>query len=129
MEAHEQPVSIPGNWDFPKGGFKPHDKDMRSALLRELQEETGSCSYTILHEFDEKIIFDFPPESDNPYTRQETSMFLVEYTGDGSDLRPQDEEIDRAEFFSQEQVLDLVPFPESQAFFRRKVLNVIENSR
>jgi predicted metal-binding protein/ADP-ribose pyrophosphatase YjhB (NUDIX family) len=114
-------VSIPGNWDFPKGGLKPHDNDLKSALLRELQEETGSCSYTILHEFDEKITFDFPPELNNRYTGQETTMFLVEYTGDGSDLQPQDEEIDRVEFFSQEHVLELIPFPESQAFFKRRV--------
>lgn len=115
MEAGGQ--EIPSVWDFPKGGVKPEDPDLQSALLRELWEETGSSQYRILYKFDDKLIFAFPKDLGIPYTHQETSMFLVEYTGDGTDLSTQDEEVDAVEFFSTQEVIERLPFYESRNFF------------
>jgi putative (di)nucleoside polyphosphate hydrolase len=116
---------IPGVWDFPKGGVSAEDSNLQTALVRELQEETGSSQYRIVHEFTEKIVFVFPENHGSRYTEQETSMFLVEYCGDGTDLQPQDEEIDAVAFFPPEEIFERVPFPESKTFFaahRKKII-------
>ncbi len=121
METQPAPVSISGDWDFPKGGLRSPEEPRRTALLRELQEETGSQYYTILHEFEEKLTFEFPQEFTIPYARQETTMYLVQYTGDGTDLSPQDEEIDQVRFFPPAKVLEQVSFEESRAFFKKHI--------
>lgn len=44
-------------WDFPKGGVEKSDKNLIGAILRELEEETGSTDYKIMKQLDEKISF------------------------------------------------------------------------
>ena len=51
MNTGKGPVSIPGVWDFPKGGMQETETAIE-AVLRELREETGSQSYQILRQFD-----------------------------------------------------------------------------
>lgn len=40
-----------GEWDFPKGGVKHTDNDLESAMLRELEEETGSKKFKVISQF------------------------------------------------------------------------------
>ncbi len=122
MESVTGPRSIPGHWDFPKGGIITTDTSPHTAIMRELREETGSQQYHILHEFQERMRFDFPSGHAAMYTRQETIMFLAEYTGDETDLCPQDEEIDQLAFFGPDDVLTRVPFEESQTFFVKHIV-------
>lgn len=93
-------ITIPGEWDYPKGGLEADDVDLESALMRELQEETGSTNYEIIRELPEEICFSFPPvlAAKLGLERQETTMFLVRYCDDGTDLQPIDEEIDQLAF-------------------------------
>jgi putative (di)nucleoside polyphosphate hydrolase len=111
--------SIPGEWDFPKGGIKPSDSDLASAAMRELHEETGSNQFGIMREFSERICFTFTPADQEKlgYQRQETAMFHAEYQGNGSDLHPQDEEIAKTCFVSFEEALALLAHQESRDFF------------
>ncbi|MFS0871024.1 NUDIX hydrolase [Paenibacillus xylanilyticus] len=114
---------IKGTWDFPKGGMEAQDKSMEAALLRELEEETGSTRYTITKQIGETIVFDFDAVTQERlgYKGQETTMFLVQYTGDGTDLEPHDDEIDDIRWVSIDCVAPLL-FPEARLFFEKYVL-------
>lgn len=119
MDARVVAIEIEGEWDFPKGGIKRDDLDLKKAILRELREETGSDQYLIIKEFREKITFTFPPAIRDKlgYQSQETTMFLVEYVGDKSDLKPQDEEIDEIRFLSKEEAMNRLHHQEMKEFF------------
>lgn len=126
MNSKNGPEDTLGRWDFPKGGVKSSDMNLNEAILRELKEETGSDQYKIITEFDEKISFKFPPDIQEKlgYQKQEVTMFLVEYTGDESDLQPQDEEIDNIALFSRDEVVDLISHKEPLEFFEKYIPNI-----
>ncbi|MBD3922499.1 NUDIX hydrolase [Paenibacillus sp. PR3] len=115
---------ISGKWDFPKGGMEQGDIDVEQALFRELKEETGSSQFVIRRRFEQKIcfVFDAIVREKLGLERQETTMFLVEYTGDGTDLAPQDDEIDEVRWFHVDEISELL-FPEAWAFFEQNVRN------
>ncbi len=121
MDGKAGVEQIEGVWDFPKGGVKAHDASPEQALFRELAEETGSSRYHISHQFEEKIRFSFLPEDQLKlgFEGQETAMFLCAYEGDGSDLQPQDEEIDQVCFVPRSKMLETLAHSESRAFFGR----------
>jgi putative (di)nucleoside polyphosphate hydrolase len=123
MDSKSGAEDIPGEWDFPKGGVKSSDIDLREAILRELKEETGSEQYKIVKKCDEKIRFTFSQsvQSKIGFIGQETTMFQVEYIGDRSDLQPEDSEIDQVSFFPKSRVLNILYHEDSREFFRRFV--------
>jgi putative (di)nucleoside polyphosphate hydrolase len=122
MEGQSGPEQISGEWDFPKGGVKSTDSNVE-AILRELKEETGSNAYNIIKEYNEKICFSFSTfiQQKIGYKDQETTMFLVEYTGDRGDLQPQDEEISQVLFFPKSNVLDRLYHEDSKRFYKEFV--------
>lgn len=114
---------IKGMWDFPKGGMEPQDQSVKEALLRELEEETGSTNYTILKQYPEKIVFEFDPATRAAigYEGQETTMFSVRYDGDGTELAPQDDEIEEIRWFTLGSAMPLL-FPEAKQFVENHIL-------
>ncbi|MDO8408965.1 MAG: RNA pyrophosphohydrolase [Phenylobacterium sp.] len=54
-------AAAPNNWQFPQGGVDP-DEDLQTAALRELAEETGVRTVTLLGRTDGWLTYDFPPE-------------------------------------------------------------------
>ena len=50
----------PYNWQFPQGGVDPGE-NLQDAALRELAEETGVTSATLLGRTDGWLAYDFPP--------------------------------------------------------------------
>jgi len=112
-----QPVA--GMWDFPKGGVKPSDESLTAALMRELLEETGSTPYELLYTYPQPVCFDFSPQDAAAlgFTSQHTHMFLCRYTGNGSDLTPQDGEIDSVRFVSRVEMYASLAHVESRHFF------------
>lgn len=109
--------NIVGHWDFPKGGVQESDEDLETAILRELNEETGSNKYKIIRKFDEKICFMFPKTQ--KYDRQETVMFYVEYLGDRGDFKSQDEEIDEIKFYNKDEVNSIICLEETLEFLNK----------
>ncbi len=109
---------IKGEWDFIKGGIEESEK-LFDALLRELQEETGSIEYNVIKEFHEKIRFDFPDEIKEKigYTKQETTMFLVEFLGDKNALHPNDDEISNITFVEEDKVVEILTHQNTRDYF------------
>lgn len=110
---------IKGEWDFVKGGVNENE-DLQKAMLRELEEETGSKSYKCIKQFNEKISFDFPPNLRTKigYDRQEMTMFHFEYVGDPNGLKPQDNEIDEMMFVEKEAILKKLTHFDTIKFFQ-----------
>jgi putative (di)nucleoside polyphosphate hydrolase len=60
-------IILPGcEWQMPQGGIDPGE-DPRRAARRELWEETGVTSATVLAEIDEWLAYDFPPYDGPPH--------------------------------------------------------------
>ncbi|MUK88826.1 NUDIX domain-containing protein [Ornithinibacillus sp. L9] len=110
-------------WDFVKGGVKLRDADLESALIRELEEETGTKSYKILNQFDEKLCFHFPEKirGEIGYDRQETTMFHVKYIGDKDKLIPHDDEIKDVQFVDRETAFCYLTHKDTKKYFKKQV--------
>lgn len=54
-------TSAPHNWQFPQGGIDAGE-DPLAASLRELEEETGIRSVSLLAQTPDWILYDFPPQ-------------------------------------------------------------------
>ncbi|WP_078596231.1 NUDIX domain-containing protein [Evansella clarkii] len=115
--------SIKGEWDFIKGGVEEGDKDLKSSILRELQEETGSNEYRIIKQFEEKICFSFPAaiKTETSYEKQETTMYLVEFLGNTEMLTPIDNEISDIKFIEKEKVLEILSHQDTKDFFLKNI--------
>ncbi len=107
--------SLVDHWDFPKGGIESRDQTPEAAILRELREETGSSQYKIVKAFEKKLCFDFPKA--HKYSKQETSMYLIEFLGKESDLRVDGKEIDQIGFYDIQAVKEKIKLPETKTFF------------
>lgn len=108
-----------GEWDFPKGGVRHTDNDLVTAILREIEEETGSTKFKVMKQFEDKIYFEFPEELKLKigYKNQGTTMFYVEYIGDRTDLDPKDNEIRQVQFFKIQDVLRVLSHDDTKNFF------------
>jgi len=122
-ESTSKLESFHPEWDFPKGGVKDGEP-LHKAILRELFEETGSTAYEILTELNDKICFSFDAHftSLTGYTEQVTTMFIVKYIGDRSDLKSLDEEIRAIQFVNKEHVLDFLIHEETKKCYKNTFL-------
>lgn len=121
INTNEGKEDILGEWDFVKGGIKEEDNDLRSSILRELKEETGSSEFNIIKQFNDNICFDFPEEIKVKigYEKQEIIMFLIEFFGDSSKLVPLDNEICTMKFLEKEELLKSLTHSETKTFFKK----------
>ncbi|MBU9719841.1 MULTISPECIES: NUDIX domain-containing protein [Bacillaceae] len=119
INTNQGKQEISGEWDFVKGGVEDSDQNLTEAVLRELYEETGSREYKIVKEFTEKICFEFPEEikSKIGYDKQETTMFLVELTGDANSLQPEDSEIWEFKLLEKNKVADVLTHQDTKDYF------------
>jgi putative (di)nucleoside polyphosphate hydrolase len=80
----------PHNWQFPQGGVDDGEA-LLDAALRELREETGVTSATLLGRTDDWIAYAFPPGHDGKkaargWKGQKQIWFAFRFTGDDSEI-------------------------------------------
>ncbi len=118
MDGKAGAEAIDPIWSFPMGGIKSGET-LDDAIWRELLEETGSNRYRVVSRLPD-FCFDFPTSvaAKLGTVSQRTHMFLVEYIGDGDDVAPQDDEIDKVEFHSIANAIELATFENVKAYLR-----------
>lgn len=75
-------------WQFPQGGVEK-DESEEVAILRELFEEIGTKSFKVLGEMDNYIKYKLPYNMQEKFRfqGQEQKYFLLQFTGDDSEFR------------------------------------------
>jgi len=82
---------VPGNWQLPQGGVD-EGEDLRAAVLRELEEEIGTCHAEILAEHPEWHLYDLPPHLigkafGGRYRGQRQRWFALRFLGGDDEIR------------------------------------------
>ena len=85
----DQPSSA---WQLPQGGIE-NGEPPRAAALRELQEETGARSVTVLAEASKWLTYELPHELagkvwNGKYRGQRQKWFAMRFTGDEREINP-----------------------------------------
>jgi putative (di)nucleoside polyphosphate hydrolase len=80
----------PHNWQFPQGGVD-EGEDLEAAALRELHEETGVSSATLLGRTGDWITYDYPPELAGTrrargFIGQKQVWFALRFTGEEAEI-------------------------------------------
>jgi putative (di)nucleoside polyphosphate hydrolase len=82
---------VPGRWQLPQGGVD-EGEDLRSAVLRELEEEIGTRNADIIAEHPDWHAYDLPPHLigqafGGRYRGQRQRWFALRFRGEESDIR------------------------------------------
>ena len=104
-------------WDFPGGGLEDNEEP-KVGILRELKEELGSDSFTIVKQSPINIKFEWPPEAVEAGYRkhgiywrgQEKYQFIAKYTGNITDLKLQESEIKKLKWEKYSELQDHLIF-------------------
>ena len=111
-------------WQFPQGGIDAGE-EVREALFRELEEEIGTDSVEVIHEYPDWISYDFPPriaKSMKPYIGQKQRYFLVKLNADAKiNLETEHPEFSDYKFVEVDEVLKL------SASFKQDVYETVIN--
>lgn len=112
--------SIAYEIDFVKCGLE-NEESNEAALLRELYEETGSKDYQIIEQINQKLHFSFPNDLAKKigYSHQQTTFFLVRYTGKTKEFKPIDCEIQSILFVSKDELIDTLTHQETKTFIQQ----------
>ena len=89
--GHRAGARGPHSWQFPQGGVD-EGEDWAVAARRELHEETGITSVSLLGETEGWITYDFPPEvlrgplRDRGFKGQKQKWFAMRFEGDDAEI-------------------------------------------
>lgn len=84
-------IDTPGEaWQMPQGGID-EGEDPEDAVMRELEEETGTALARIVDQTEDWLTYDLPPELrgtlwSGRYRGQKQKWFLLYFTGTDSDI-------------------------------------------
>lgn len=84
-------IDTPGEaWQMPQGGIDEAEEP-ESAVMRELEEETGTALARIVDQTEDWLTYDLPPELrgtlwSGRYRGQKQMWFLLYFTGTDSDI-------------------------------------------
>lgn len=117
-----QRKGFPEAWQLPQGGVDAGE-DLRTAVLRELQEEIGTRKAEILGEHPEWLIYDLPPNLlgvawGGKYRGQRQKWFALRFTGTDQDIRL---DADQHPEFEAWQWVKLVDLPKLAVAFKRDI--------
>jgi len=115
-------------WQFPQGGID-EGEEVQEALFRELEEEIGTKSATIVAEYPEWISYDFPQkiaQKMKPFIGQTQRYYLLKLDKDAKiDINTEHPEFDAYKFVGVDEVLDLSASFKQDVY--EKVLNYFKD--
>jgi putative (di)nucleoside polyphosphate hydrolase len=89
-QGHREGDPDPNLWQFPQGGVD-EGEDLETAALRELAEETGVTSVSLLARTTGWLAYDFPPGYGHGRTRswrgQKQAWFAFRFEGQDSEVK------------------------------------------
>jgi putative (di)nucleoside polyphosphate hydrolase len=89
-QGHREGDPNPDFWQFPQGGVDPGE-DLEAAARRELAEETGVASISLLGRTDGWLTYDFPPgytpDRKRNWRGQKQAWFAFRFEGEEAEIR------------------------------------------
>ena len=119
----------PKLWQFPQGGIDPGE-EAEHAARRELYEETGVSTVTLLGRTTERLRYDLPPEMigvglKGRYRGQEQDWFAYRFDGNESEIRIQPPPDGHKPEFDAWEWTSLAAMPERVVPFKRAIYEAL----
>ena len=128
-EGNTEYSGDPKLWQFPQGGID-RGEEPAPAGLRELYEETGVSSVTLLGESEGWLTYDLPPHMigiglKGRYRGQKQKWFAYRFDGEESEIRVAPPPDDHKPEFDAWEWTDLAGMPERVVAFKRGVYEAL----